>query len=221
MRLSPLFFSFFAIAAGATACADPQAGFDAFNQRYTTDKNATGGSTTTTTSSGDAGACMAPAPGAIDGNYYWTLSAKVDPGEPMVFMGKLTTAKGSSGLTWSANLQALSAHDRKTPVGPTVAIGPFDVASDGTFDAMLPQLTVTAAANPLVNSDLVAQVNLIGSFCPPPGFYCGQMTGSVSKPIAISDLTGSTFTLQLITDPNNLPAPLLDCAKDPAMAPTM
>jgi hypothetical protein len=139
----------------------------------------------------------------------------------VVFTSQTTTMAAGSGLTFSATLQALSAHDRKTPVGPTTMVGPFTIDANGQFDAMLPQTTVVAAANPLIAQDLVSQVNLIGNVCTPAGFYCGQVTGSVSKPVPIPDLTGSTFTMQLVKDPANLPAPLINCNKDPAMPPTM
>jgi hypothetical protein len=213
MRLSALFLL---LAAGTTACADPQGQFDAFNQRYAMDQPPTPDGGT-----GDAGTCTPPAAGTLDGEYYFTLSAKLSPGEPVVFTAQITTMAASGGLTFSATLQALSAHDRKTPVGPTSMIGPFAVDANGSFDAMLPQMTVVAAANPLLAQDLTSQVNLIGTLCTPPGFYCGQVTGSVSQPIPIPDLSGSTFTMQLVKDPANLPAPLIDCAKDPAMPPTM
>jgi hypothetical protein len=214
MRLSSLFVL---LAAGTTACADPQGGFDAFNQRYTADQPPVSDAGP----AGDGGTCAPPAVGTLDGEYYFTLSAKLNPVEPVVMTIQLTTAEVSGGLTFSGTVQALSAHDRITPVGTTTAIGPFDVSATGGFDAMLPMLTTIATANPLVAADLVSQVNLIGDFCTPDGFYCGQVTGSVSKPIPIADLTGSTFTMQLVKDPTKLPAPLIDCAKDPASAPTM
>jgi len=214
MRLSCLFVL---LAAGTTACADPQGGFDAFNQRYAMDQAPIGDGGPPA----DGGTCAPPPAGMLDGEYYFSLSAKINPVQPVVMTAQLTTKEASGGLTWSATLQALSAHDRKTPVGPTTAVGPFAVSPTGGFDVMLPQLTVVAMANPIVAADLVSQVNLIGDFCTPAGFYCGQVTGSVSKPIPIADLSGSTFTLQIVKDPANLPAPLLDCAKDPAMPPTM
>ena len=64
-----------------------------------------------------------------------------------------------------------------------------------------------------------AQVNLTGHVCGGDlaDFVCGAVTGSVSKPIPIADLTGSTFTMQRITDPMKYPTPLLDCAKTPPM----
>jgi len=198
------------------ACADPQGQFDAFNQRAAMDQPPVPDGGT-----GGAATCTPPKAGVLDGEYYFSLSAKISPGEPVVFTAQLTSADGPKGLTFSATLQALSAHDRKTPVGPTSMIGPFDVDANGGFDAMLPQMTVVAAANPLLPQDLTAQVNLIGTVCTPAGFYCGQVTGNVSKPVPIPDLTGSTFTMQIVKDPANLPAPLINCANDPAMPPTM
>src|SRR5580692_238579 len=132
MRLSCLFL-LVCLVCGATACADPQGAFDAFNQRQMMDSTSTG----TGGASGDGGTCTPPAAGALDGPYFFTLSAKISPKLPVVFTAQLTTTAGSDGLTFSlGNLQALCAADRKTPEPPAVAsLGPFTVGATGAYTA--------------------------------------------------------------------------------------
>ncbi len=201
---------------GLTGCPDPQGTFDAFNERYA--KINGGTSSSSSSGAGGAGACSAPMPGKIDGDYLLTLSAKLSPKKALAFQATVTTTDGGNGtLMVSMKVQPLSATDQKTAVGSPVDTMPFVVAADGSFDAMLGTIMVSGAANPITGSDITTSgVILHGQLCSQdPSFVCGTVDGQVTAPIMAS-LTGSTFTMQAIQN-GTIPAPLLNCAKDPAM----
>jgi hypothetical protein len=202
------------LSASSAACVDPAGALDDFNERAAEADF----STSTTSGAGGGDACAVPAAGEVDGNYLFALSAKIAKTKPVLFYAKLTT-EDASGLNFSLNLQPLNAKDRKTPEGDAIDVGPYPVAADGTFSAALPMLTVAGAANPVSGSLLEATVTLVGTLCAPADFICGDVTGSVTKPIAIPDLTGSAFTMQRITDEAAYPEPLINCAGDPAEPP--
>jgi hypothetical protein len=111
------------------------------------------------------------------------------------------------------SLQPLLAADHRTPVGAATDGGPYAVDTDGSFTAALPVEQVQPTGDPIAPLLLQAQLTLTGRLCGQATFICGDVTGSVTKPITIADLTGSTFTMQKITDPANYPTPLLDCKK--------
>jgi hypothetical protein len=203
------------VAAGAflalAGCPDPQGTFDAFADRY---KKINGGSTSASTGSG--GSCAAPMAGEFDGQWLFSLSAKLKPKKPVAFLMAVTTTDEGGQLKMGLKATPLSAMDHMTPVGAEIDAGSFDVAADGTFAASLGTLTVSGDANTITpGSDIVATVNLQGQLCSnDPDFVCGSVTGEVTMPI-MYDLAGSTFTMQRVT--GDLPLPLIDCAKNPAV----
>lgn len=178
---------------------------------------------------GEAGPCTPPGPGDINGKFLFVMSAKVANAlqPPLLFLadvktvaysGTNATYKGGTGL--QVSLQALSASDRKTPVGPTIDLPQMGIGSDGTIEPkVIPQITVTGAADPLVpGTEIVASnISLIGHMCGVQDFYCGTFNGKTSKPLAIT-LDGSPFALSLVPDPSKLPPdPIyVNCAKDTA-----
>lgn len=195
-----------ALALAAAGCADPDGQFEAFGTRYDQDN-------ATSTAPFDAGPCPPTKVGEADGDYFFTLAAKINKKKPLALLAKLTTQAMGAGVTFKLDLQPLLAADQKTPTGvPFNGLGPYAVASDGSFTAALPELTVPGNGNPVTGTDLVATVTLAGHLCGKGDFICGDVTGNVTKPLPL-DLKGSSFTLQRITDPTKYPTPLIDCAK--------
>jgi hypothetical protein len=200
-----------AFGAAVAGCADPEGEFDAFTERY-----ANIGSTTTTTGTGGASACALPEPGAVDGDYFMTLSAKISPTKPIVFLAKLTTTAMGEGLGLSMNLQALSYMDRMTLVGEAADVGPFQVEADGRFVAAMGPMTVVGEANPITMAEVVADATLTGTICTPGDFICGDVAGTVDNGTLELKLDGSTFTMQKIPESGVYPEAVLNCAGDTA-----
>jgi hypothetical protein len=161
------------------------------------------------------GECVVPAAGAIDGDYFMALSAKVSRKKPLTFLAKVTTTAAGDSIAVSMSIQPLLAADRRTPVGPAIDVGPYPVAADGTMIAALPELTVAGEANPISGSQLTATITLEGRICEPADFVCGPMSGNATEPLAI-DLDGSTWTMQKVTDPAMYPPALINCELAPA-----
>ena len=199
------------------ACADPDGAFEDFNKRYAEIPLAT--SSSGTGGGGGAPACEVPVAGEVDGDYIFALSAKIAKKKPVLFLTTLTTADDNGTLTMSLHMQALTATDRKTPIGDIIDIGPSPVEADGSFKIDFPTIQTPGAANPVSGSLLESTVTIASSLCKPADFICGDVTGNLTKPLAIPDLTGSTFTMQRITDPAAYPDPVINCAKDPADPP--
>lgn len=209
-RASLLLFSTLSgLLVGSTTvgCADPQADYEAFNERVAKVDGL----------EQPAGDCATPlpAPGEPDGDFLMALSAKLNPTKPIMFIAKVTTTAMGDGLDLSMSIQPLSAADRETPVGDVVDVGPFHVGADAKLVADLPPLSVTGEANPLTGSDIQADVALSGNLCSPGEFICGDVTGEAIASITVK-LDGSTFTMQKITDPAAYPDIVINCAEDPA-----
>jgi len=192
-------------------CPDPQARFDEFGERY--DGLGDGGS-----NEGGAAACSPTAPGEASGQYLFTLSAKLSPAKAFLFDTALTTSDdGNGGLLVDLSLQPLSKDDQSTPVGDPLVQTGLPVAADGTFSWNFGEVTLIGAANPVTGADVEAiELTFIGSMCGGDrlGDICGDVTGIVTKPLDMYDLTGSTFTIQRYE--GELPAPVINCAGDPA-----
>ncbi|MCC6523610.1 MAG: hypothetical protein IT373_13215 [Polyangiaceae bacterium] len=171
----------------------------------------------TTTSTGSGGGCNdVPTAGEVDGEFFFALSAFLNPQKPVVFDSTLTTTQGANGLEYSLDLQPLAASDRTTPVGSVIHVGPLPVDADGTFDSALPELTVPGAANPItVGSDIVATITLHGELCGTADFICGPVTGNTTKPLPLNLASnpGSNFTMERVTTPGTYPEPpQINCA---------
>ncbi|MFO0613274.1 MAG: hypothetical protein U0414_11825 [Polyangiaceae bacterium] len=197
--------------AALAGCPDPQGSFDEFGKRY----NDIFGATSSAATTGAGGGCSAPMPAEIDGQFLFSLSAKLKPKKAIAFLMDVTTTDSGGQLMMAFKATPLSGTDHTTPVGAPIDIAPFPVNADGTFEASLGTITVSGDANPITpGSDIVATVNLQGQLCAEkPDFFCGTVTGQVMMPI-MYDLAGSTFTLQRVM--GALPFPQIDCAGTPA-----
>jgi hypothetical protein len=191
---------------GLAGCPDPGGEFDDFEARWRAGNPDAG------VGPGDSGPCVAPDPSTLGGQYVFALSAVVDRTRPIVFSTEVSG--GPQGLSFA--LQPLSAADRRTPVGAPVTVGPFPLSPDGAFHAELPTLVVGGEANPITGSEIEATVVLDARFCDVAGFYCGTVTGNLSRPIPI-DLAGSTFAMERISGGTPPPEPYLSCNRDRAV----
>lgn len=189
-------------------CANPEGALSDFEAR---DKAIHPGSSS---SGGDAGACMmVPMPGAVKGDYFFSLAAKINPMKPIAMLATVDTPATGGGTGFQATLQPLSAMDQKTPVGMPIPSTPVKVGTDGSFTLTAGTINVDGAANAIspglpISADAV---ELIGTLCDPGTFVCGTLNGMLTKPFSY-DLDGSTWTMQKITDPMKYPTPILDCA---------
>ncbi|WP_437926109.1 hypothetical protein WMF37_44905 [Sorangium sp. So ce291] len=198
-------------------CADPEGRFDDFQDRDTTirEEQASGeGGSDGSGGGGGGGSCL-PVEGAPDGDFFFSLSAYLNPQAPIVFLSTMTSEARDDGLSISLRFQALEAADRKTPTGTPVDVGPYEVSADGQFTAELPTIVVPGNANPISSNELEATITLSGALCAPADFVCGDVTGTVTRPLSLN-LKGSTFAMQRITDPDSYPAPVINCDKKPA-----
>lgn len=196
-------------------CPDPQGEFDAFGERLeqSMGEGGAGGEGT-----GGAAACTLPAAAEADGTYLFSLAAKLNPQKAIVLDTTMTTEAGADGgLVVNLSMQPLSGMDQATPVGEPIVRNDLAVAADGTFDWDFGQVTVAGAANPLTFSDIEATLQAQGTLCTQsPDFICGTITGIVTKPLNMFDLSnGSTFTMQKYE--GSPPSPVINCAKEPAV----
>ncbi|AUX26178.1 uncharacterized protein SOCEGT47_067390 [Sorangium cellulosum] len=201
-------------AALLVGCADPVGRYEDFIARDTAAREGQGAG-----EGGGAGGdapCALPEAGAADGDFLFSLSAYLSPRTPIVFLAKLATEARDGGLGFSLRFQPLEAADRRTPTGTPVDVGPYEAGADGAFTAALPTITVPGNANPISGSDLEATITLTGSLCAPADFVCGDVTGTVARPLRL-DLADSTFAMDRITDPTSYPAPVIDCERRPAL----
>ncbi len=188
-----------------TGCPDPDAKFADFVQRHGDIYGmGTGGQV------GVGGGCAVPLAGELDGQYLFSLVAKQSPGKPAPLRATLTTSAGTSGLQFALELSPLSADDRVTAVGAPFGLGPFDVGSDGTFEADWGTITVPRETNPISDSELTAEVQLLGTLCP-GAYFCGVANGTILMPVMLS-IDGSSWTMESLdtfTEP-----PKVNCAGD-------
>jgi hypothetical protein len=193
-----------AVCCACGGCVDPGTEFDAFVARARNSRRAVD-------AGGDASTC-AVHPGDVEGQYLLAISVTLAPTKPILTLTDLTTPTLGAGTGLSFDAQPLSAADRRTPVGQKVALGPFPVDQNGAYRAQIPNLQVTGAANPVTGGDIAASVVLTGSLCGDKSFFCGNVTGNVTKPVPLN-LDGSTFTLSRVDSAAALPArPAIDCA---------
>jgi hypothetical protein len=160
--------------------------------------------------SGGSLGCEPPSPTTLGGTFFLAASATIAPTNPIVFRATLEWPNGTS---LSMRLQPLAAADRKSPVGSESVLEPVPVSADGTLQTGTYFLFVPAEANPITTSDIELDVGFSGVMCGNQDFYCGNLHGNLTKPLAL-DLSGSTFTLQRVADPSTYPdPPYINCEK--------
>lgn len=196
-------------------CPDPDQAYDDFAERFDNINNNTGAGDTG--GAGGGPACTAPAEGAFDGQYLFSLSASLNRAKAFAFDTAVVTHASGDAITVDLSLQPLSKDDQTTPVGDPLVFTGLPVAADGSFDWDFGMVTLIGGANPITGADVESTLQLHGTMCSEtPGFFCGDVGGNVSKPIKL-DLAagkGSAFTFEQYE--GTLPTPLQGCDKTPA-----
>jgi hypothetical protein len=133
------------------------------------------------------------------GTYRLALAVTLAPTKPILYQMHATTQNDGTGTRLTLTGPPLDSHDRVTPVGaPLVLVS--DPLESGTLHVPPTFAQVPGAANPITGSDIEVNAELTGAFCGIAGFYCGDLGGNVTKPIAL-DLTGSHFVLETVSTP--------------------
>jgi len=203
-----------------TGCPDPEGKFNDFTDRYNAIHNDQGGSG----GAGGAAACTPTMEGEADGKYLFALSSNIAPKKAFALDATVVTHAAADGLTLDITLQPLSGMDQMTPVGDPLTFTALPVGADGHFDWDLSaqtggSITLVKEANPITPFDVESTLQLHGDLCGADrlGFICGTVTGVTSKPLVNHDLSdgdGSAFTMTRYD--TTLPAPVINCAGDPA-----
>jgi hypothetical protein len=197
-------------------CADPGGVFDDFGARYRQIHGSDGGAD----AGGDAGACRLPEPAELEGPFVLVVSPSFSPKTPIVLLDDVTaTSSGSDRLQVGMTLTALSAADRKTPVGSELPPVSGELGA-GPFSFDLGVLQLVGEADPFIaGAPITASAVLDGELCGPPDagtidFLCGSVRGQVTAPAALN-LAGSTWTLARLLPNGELPELTINCAKEP------
>lgn len=196
-------------------CPDPEGALQDFTDRYDEIHQ------TTSTGGGGVGggvACVPAMAGELDGRYMFALSARLGPKKAFALDAQMTTTANGDGLSVALVLQPLSAADQTTEVSTPLSFSDLPVAADGTFTWDLGMITLPGAANPITGADVEATLTLAGELCAGDraGFVCGPATGQVTAPLMADLSPGSNFTMQAEVG-GELPPPVINCAKDPAV----
>jgi hypothetical protein len=206
------------LAVTASACADANGRFQAFEDRRVQLGGDAGASPAGV---GGAGAgCQPPAPGVVAGPALLALETTTVPGAAILFFGDLETPELNDQTAVKFSYQALAVADRRTRVGEPLVVGPYVIAEDGSFDAPTAESTLPGSANALSPGlPITSQLTLHGTICGVSDFYCGTVTGTVTAPL-VAETTGR-FGLTLVPSLDELPArPRFGCDAD-ALAPAL
>ncbi len=197
------------IATLGAGCADPNGAFDEFHERYQrTHEGGIGGG------AGDAGSCTLPHPTNLSGDYLLVISPAFSPKTPILLLDQLSAASKADELALTMTLTAISAADRETPVGASLAPVENPVPA-GAFSFDLGVVEVVGEADPIIpGAAIVASVVLDGELCAgETDFLCGGVRGQVTAPAELG-LAGSTWTLSRLAADGGLPPVLINCQGD-------
>jgi hypothetical protein len=193
-----------------SSCADPEAAFDAFAERYR--RTHPGGDSGT---GGVGGACALPVPDDLAGPYLLVISPAFSPKTPILLLDELSAElAGTNHITLGMTLTALSAADRKTPVGAPLPSVSAELPP-GAFSFDLGVLQIAGEADPIIpGAPITGSVILDGELCADAtDFMCGDVRGQVTAPAEL-DLLGSTWTLSRRPSPTELPDIVINCAME-------
>ncbi|MBK8259222.1 MAG: hypothetical protein IPK82_42020 [Polyangiaceae bacterium] len=199
--------SLLAALCGMFGCANPEASFNGFAERY--DEIF---ANKPPTACPDAYVPLSA--GGADGPYLLVLSATQKPDEPILFFAEVTTPAVGGGVGIAITVTPVAKADRQTLAGDPQVYEAAVIDDSGKFELAMPDLKVPKDANTIIGLDVAANVVLKGNICGDGTFVCGDVTGTTISPAA--NLEGSTFTLMRAEDGQPLPDPVLDCEETPA-----
>lgn len=208
--------SFASLLGVLSGCADAAGRFQRFEDRAAATSEPDG-------SAGAAGAaagCHPPAPGLVHGPALLALETTARPGAAILFFGQIETPELDGTTAVRFEYRALDASDRRTEVGEPLVVGPYAIASDGSFEAPTPESTLPGSANVILPGvPITSQLTLHGRICGRADFYCGTVTGTVTAPIA--GPSNGQFGLTLLGGIEDMPTrPRFGCDED-ALAPAL
>jgi hypothetical protein len=180
-------------------CVDPEGDYDEFQER---DKKTTG-IKGEGCGAGDGGACAPTSANALQGQWLFALAATLGPDKPILFFADVEATDVADGVEWTWTITPLDAKAR-TPLTALPTLAPSVVPTSGAWTVDLAPIAVPGAANPITGSDIEADANLVGDVCGGRDFFCGDVTGNVTKPIALK-LDGSKWTMAKLPAPDTVP----------------
>lgn len=176
--------------------------FDTDDPMASSDDGATTGSDGQDDGNDDPTGVM-PRPG-IAGNWLLATATPLNAALPFQFLVLAEeVGPGTFNLTMtSLSLDVGSTTAPRQPVGePKIFFG-VPLTPDSGFEIFTGPLAIPGAANPVTGSDVTVDILLSGQ--PAGNPFCGAVSGSVTAPVP-SDLGGSTFGTEKVTDVNSLP----------------
>lgn len=204
------------LAAFCAGCVDAPGEYDAFQERdkATTDPVGSG--------CGDPNAaCDPPVAAVLRGQWLFGLAATLGPKTPILFFADVEATDASGTIEWTWTLRPLDSATR-LPLDALPTLTPSTVPADGKWVVDLDPIAVPGAANPITGSDIEADAALTGDVCSGRDFFCGEVTGQVTKPVTLN-LQGSKWTMARLPAPDTLPETIyvscLCAVADPPEAP--
>jgi hypothetical protein len=201
-------------------CVDPEGDYEEFQER---DKKTTGikgeGCGVSDPDGGDAAPpCNPTSASALQGQWLFALAATLGPDKPILFFADVVATDVADGVEWTWTITPLDAKTR-TPLTALPTLAPSVVPSSGAWTVDLAPIAVPGAANPITGSDIEADANLAGNVCGGRDFFCGDVTGNVTKPVSLK-LDGSKWTMAKLPAPDTLPETIfVSCECEPAAPP--
>lgn len=218
MLLGSQRFLLFGAAALVTACVDPRANYEDFNDRVSAAEGDGGGG------SGGGGpvapdGCRQVHPEEINGDWLLAIGTDLKPTQPMMALLTIDAVQKGDLLEISLDAQPLDAKDRKTPVGKELP--PSVITANTTFVIEIEREITDGKSNPLLyGSPVESEITLTGTVCSERTeedpeklihFLCGTGVGEIFAPIPM-DLKKTVFGATRITDPQHYPEPIIiDC----------
>ena len=158
------------------------------------------------TGSGTAAGTGSGTPGALDGEWLFSITPQQSPTKPAPYRVVADVQNGQLRMF----LTPLNADDPAQIVGDAVEVGPFNIGDDPQFDISIPMLSAPGETNPLTDSELVVQPLDLTALSVSP-FPCGDLGGNIVAPLMLP-LTGTWAWTRY--DGGGVPTPILNCNGD-------
>ncbi len=187
-------------------CVDPKGEYGDFQER---DRKTTIPAGSGCLGDSDAGTDAAPSCDPVNaaqltGQWLFGIAATLGPTKPILFFTDIVATDTGSGVEWTWTITPLDATTRM-PLTALAPLKPSTVPTDGKWSVDLDPISIPGAANTISTGLAIdADAALTGDVCGGRDFLCGDVTGSVTKPVTLN-LDGSTWSLARLPAPNTLP----------------